>query len=370
MSTPLIIDVSSWQGAINWPMLLVSGQVQGAIIRASEGWSMPGAPAEGDIFEDPTFRLNWAGAGPLTWRGMYAYFRPNDERARQYEREQTVAEQVERLTRLWLDFAGAGDFLAWDFEPRPADLAGLTPRMVADRLWWAMTATEAGTGHPPVLYCNRSDWDTYLRTSGHNWNRFLIWFANPLGSHPQKPGLFSRPNLGTGMDPEQVALWQYSWKGVVPGIAGNVDFNTPQAAFERLPRRQPNSDTPEVPGTGDDRLDAVVRLLVEQDRRIAALEQHFADAQLPDQEPVPPSSSAGKRYRVVEPRAALFEENGDRLAQLKGQALSQGDQIEIGLTKVWSTNTGQPRQNFGLILAGPKRGQVGAWVPMKSIKPE
>ena len=84
--------------------------------------------------------------------------------------------------------------------------------------------------------------------------------------------------------------------------------------------------------------------------------------------PRPPT--AEKAYIVKDEKAPLFEETGDRLAQVKGAAMDKGDQIGIGRTAVFSTTTGQPRGNFGLILRAPSARQQGKWVQMSKVKPE
>src|SRR6188508_74828 len=60
------IDVSKWQGTINWPAVKQGG-VQFAFIRLSDGAN----------YKDPKFATNWAGAKSAgIIRGVYQFFRP------------------------------------------------------------------------------------------------------------------------------------------------------------------------------------------------------------------------------------------------------------------------------------------------------
>lgn len=65
----------------------------------------------------------------------------------------------------------------------------------------------------PVIYGNRSWLDTYL---GDGFGGHPLWFASP-GNNPE---------IGTlpgGWD--TWAIWQYDWKGVVPGVSGDIDMD-------------------------------------------------------------------------------------------------------------------------------------------------
>ena len=368
METRIIADVSWHKGLIDWPALIASNGIIGSITKATDGWRM--IPTEGEVwirenqYEDPRFRQNMAGAAPLDYRGMYAFFRPNDERARK-NGLLTMEGQVALYGDLYKRFAVSGeDISAVDFEPSAADVEGLTPAKVADRLWWYMTACEAVTGQPQVLYTNQNDWNVYLANSGHNWNKFLLWFAWPLTNPVDWQKWLGKLPLGKGMNPDRVALWQHSWKGRFAGIDYDTDANVPQAAFDQLPKRVTVIE-PE-PAEPQDMVKALANLIIivgKLSSRVAALEYQLAKDSVSDPNVTPTN---GKRYKVVEP-ATMFIADKGQLVQVTGMKLSQGHVIGIGTIQNWKAAS-RPVGLYGKVVSAPHNDQLGLWVRMQDLK--
>jgi lysozyme len=187
------VDVSRWQGDVDWRRVRASG-ADFAFIKATEG---------GDVV-DPRFADNWAGAGRAGLpRGAYHFYyfcRPAAEQA------------------------------AWFIRHVPRDRTALPP--VLDMEWNHKSRTcphrpDAGTvraemrvflaaltrhyGKRPIVYSTVDFYrDNHLwevRGHGGFWLRSVA--GHPSVTYPGQPWTF----------------WQYTGTGVVDGIAGEADIN-------------------------------------------------------------------------------------------------------------------------------------------------
>ena len=192
------IDVSSWQGTINWGAVAGSG-IRFAIVRIGDGYG-----------HDSQFAANWEGAranGLI--RGAYQYFEPGDDPVAQAN---IVVAAVGRL--------GPGDLpVTIDVEaPSP----GVSPATYAARIHaWADRVT-AGTGRAPIIYTGRYYWDPYVASSD--------FVGNPLW-HAQYTSA-ACPNIDDRWS--DWAFWQYTSSGSIPGIGGNVDRNRFNGTYAEL----------------------------------------------------------------------------------------------------------------------------------------
>lgn len=182
------IDVSNWQGTVNWAKAKAAG-TSFAIVKATEGTG----------FVDKQFAANWAGAKKAgVIRGAYHYARPElDAKAQAKHFVDTVKPE-------------AGDlFLVLDLEATKgkskADVLKWTSEFVAE--------IKAKTGHVPFLYTYPSFWRDTL---GNPKDTFgcPLWIAHYGAKTPSIPGGWT-----------DYAIWQYSDKGKVAGVSGNVDQN-------------------------------------------------------------------------------------------------------------------------------------------------
>ena len=187
------IDVSAYQGRINWPEV-ARNRVRFAFIKASEGATL----------RDPRFVRNWheaRAAGVL--RGAYHYFLPNRD-------GQLQADLFARTVPLAPgDLPPVLDVEAANFH----DVAVLR-REVAR---W-LRLTEAHYGVRPILYSNHSFYQRHL--AGH-FDDYPLWLAHYEVERPALPR-------------SKWIIWQHSDEAYVPGIRGVVDFNVFQGSFEAL----------------------------------------------------------------------------------------------------------------------------------------
>lgn len=196
------IDVSHWQGTINWSKVKNSG-VEFAIIKCSESIN----------FVDAMFYQNKTQArkaGVLC--GYYHFARGGD-----YKKEADwFLKNVGDLKE--------GELIALDYEiytlPDPADWC---------EKW--LSYVESKVGFKPMLYTYHALLNKY------NWekvsdNNFGLWAARYGSSKIYIPHyLCLAPTSATF---PFWAIWQYSSKGTVAGISGNVDMNHTKMNIETL----------------------------------------------------------------------------------------------------------------------------------------
>lgn len=193
------VDVSRWQGLIDWPA--VKSSVDFAIIKASGG--------DDGLYPDGQFQRNKSEARRVgILRGFYHF--AGGVLGPEQEADHFVASIGDRQ---------AGEMLVLDWEVPHANPVDWCNRFCK--------RVEARTGIKPLIYMNGST------VKGHDWkplidNNFGLWVAN-WGNNDTVPD----GDPGSGAWPFW-ALWQYSSNGIVAGINGRVDldlFNGDASAF-------------------------------------------------------------------------------------------------------------------------------------------
>ena len=187
------IDVSRYQGAIDWTAVAASG-VSFAFIKATEG---------GD-HRDPRFVENWQGAAAASvLRGAYHFFTfctPGDVQAANLL---AVVPVEPAALPPAVDVEFAGNCRRWE-----------SIETIRRELDVFLATVEGAYGRKPIVYFTRESYDRILdgRVAGYaTWAR----------------SLFGRPHERFG----DWAFWQYAHNGRVQGIDGLVDLNV----FEGLP---------------------------------------------------------------------------------------------------------------------------------------
>jgi GH25 family lysozyme M1 (1,4-beta-N-acetylmuramidase) len=216
------IDVSHWQGNIDWPKVSQAGY-KFAFIKSSEG----------SCLKDEKFNTNINGAhsaGILA--GAYHVARPDLENSASNEATCFVNT--------------AGNYIKPGYLRPVLDLEYGGGRLsnIALSNWittW-MDTVKSLTGVEPIIYANRDYANNYFDTSIAKYN---LWIAAPYTScDPTIP-----PN--TGIWSGRWDFWQYCWTGKVPGITGDVDldiFNGDQYQLSNFAIKRQNSP-PSKPST-------------------------------------------------------------------------------------------------------------------------
>ena len=188
------IDVSKWQGNIDWGAVASSG-ITFAIIRVGYRGASTGV-----LVEDPYFRQNIAGATRAGIKvGVYFFTQAVNE-AEAVEEASMALSLVSGYNLslpIFIDTENASNGRANGLD------AGTRTAVVR-----AFCQTVANSGRRAGIYASKNWYETKLHTS--QLSNYTIWVAQ-YNSKCTYSGKYD--------------LWQYTSKGSVPGIKGNVDMN-------------------------------------------------------------------------------------------------------------------------------------------------
>lgn len=188
-STVFGIDVSKWQGTIDWARVKAAG-VKYAFIRVSDGIATI----------DDKFVPNWVGAGAQGIpRGVYQFFRPHRD---------PIA-QADIVIDHLLEH-GLGEL------PPVIDVEATndqSPAVIAQKVGQWIDHVEAALGVTPIIYTGRYFWNDNVGSSA--FAGYPLWIAHYTSA--------ACPNIPDAWG--DWGFWQYSSTGRVDGIAGDVDMN-------------------------------------------------------------------------------------------------------------------------------------------------
>jgi lysozyme len=209
MAAILGLDVSANNATtpINWGKI-PKDKVRFAIIKATEGAT----------FEDAWFDRHWTSAHAQGFIcGAYHFYRSN----------RTGKQQAANIVQHILKDAqfGKGDLpVAIDVEEIKSVSTASSATAFLKELTACVETVADAMGAKPLIY-----------TAGYVWKAlgnppdllgYPLWIANPYTASPVLPAPFTK-----------YAVWQYSFKGAIPGITGAVDldrFNGTEAEFQHL----------------------------------------------------------------------------------------------------------------------------------------
>ena len=200
-----ILDVSKWQGSIDWDKVKASGLVSGVMIRAM-GNSKEGKPSKPYI--DPFFARNYAECTRLGIPvGVYGYFKA------------TTKAQADRELALFKQALGGRAFqlpVAVDIEDKLQ--AALSKSALTDIVTRCLSVVESW-GVYAMLYTGLYFGQTNLYMGGAALKPYDVWLARyPKDQSKTKPEDKPKTDFPYG-------IWQYTGSGRVPGISGDVDLD-------------------------------------------------------------------------------------------------------------------------------------------------
>lgn len=205
------IDVSHWQGTINWSQVYNAGY-RFAFVKASSGDSEPP-----QIIDDQ-FDQNMVGghnAGILMGAYHFAYPEYNSATAEAQFFVSVVGDYMtEGYLRPVLDLEDDVDSNSYPSRMGKTALSAWVNEF--------MITVQNLTGVEPLLYVNSNYANNYLDDSTNQYDLWIAhWTYNPNTS----------PNTGiwTNWD-----FWQYSDQGSIAGISGNVDLDLFKGDISRL----------------------------------------------------------------------------------------------------------------------------------------
>lgn len=207
--TPQGIDVSNWQGAIDWGAVRSAG-IEFAWMKATEGTT----------FRDARFATNYPAAhGAGVIRGAYHFALPNASSGAaqaNFFADNGGAWSADNLT-----LPGVLDI---EHNPYGAQCYGLTQAQMQNWIADFHATYKARTSRDVVIYTTASWWDTctggWSGLSAHS----PLWVAHWTSA--------ASPTIPNGF-PTWTA-WQYTDSGSVSGISGPVDRNRFNGSRDRL----------------------------------------------------------------------------------------------------------------------------------------
>ena len=184
-----IMDVSRWQGRIDWDAVKRSGKIDGVMLRVlgSKG---------GKPYVDPAFERNYAAC---TARGIPVggYY---------YTCAVTPRQTAEELAALRAALAGKNFQMPIAIDVESAGLRVLAPEALAARVAEAASQVEAW-GLYAMVYTYTNFADTALDMAA--LAAYDLWIADYRGTRPTR----------------KHGMWQYTSTARVPGVSTNVDMS-------------------------------------------------------------------------------------------------------------------------------------------------
>ena len=180
------IDVSKWQGSVNWQQVQQAG-VGFAFARATYGMTEV----------DTSFAANWQGMKDAgITRGAYHFFLAADDPVRQAD--------------FFMSTVGS---LGPDDLPPVIDVesdSGVSSALVADVQKWLDTVAQ-GLGRTPIIYTAPSYWNANMNS---DFGKYPLWVAEYGVAEPRAVNGWT-----------DWTFWQYSQSGKVEGVSTAVDLD-------------------------------------------------------------------------------------------------------------------------------------------------
>lgn len=202
------IDISSWQGNVNMKRVKVEGGVKRVILRA--GWGKNGIDPKYDANAQAMINLELPG-------GIYWFSYAYTELMALDEGRFAVA----AAKKYWKKC-----YIAYDFEYDSVNNArknGVNVnKAMATSFAINFLKVVAESGFIPVLYLNQDYWNNYFDVNKikEAIPGLKIWYACWYNSNKTDVVTPLPASIKKNVD-----IWQYSSKGQVPGISGNVDMD-------------------------------------------------------------------------------------------------------------------------------------------------
>ena len=189
------IDVSTWQGSIDWQQVRDAG-IEFVMIRVGGRGTESGA-----LYEDDMCRAYYEGAKAVGLKvGVYFF-----SQSITVEEAVEEAEYTLNMVKDWeLDMPVVYD---WEYIGDGARTDYMDARTLTDMVK-AFCDTVREAGYDPMVYFGRSHSVDLLHLEELVDYGFWLAMYNPIMDYPYK-----------------IDIWQYTETGTVPGIAGNVDMN-------------------------------------------------------------------------------------------------------------------------------------------------
>ena len=194
-----IMDVSRWQGSIDWDKVKASGLVSGVMLKTVSTNRKLSKRKDG-LYIDPTFERNYAECKRVGLPvGVYYYTYATDK-------EMAYAE----LALLKTALTGKTFELPISVDVEDNKIKKLSTQALTDLAAYALATVERW-GFYAMLYTGLYFGRDNLYMTGAALRKYDVWLAAYRSKKPE-------PGWPFGM-------WQYTRKGKIPGVSGNVDLS-------------------------------------------------------------------------------------------------------------------------------------------------
>ena len=220
------VDVSRYQGVIDWNQVAASG-VQFAMIRVGYRTQTTGI-----LNEDPYARYNLQEAQRVGIKVGAYFFSAAVNEAEVVEEALFTANLIDKYQ---ITFPVAYDCEGFRNATSRQYLLG---KEVRTALAVRFLDTIAARGYTPMFYASRNE-----MTDNRDWdmnvlNKYKVWVAQ----YPEQPFPITPASSYAGVQ----AMWQYTSKAAIPGIAGNVDMNVSYFNYDGIAEAKDSSGAPVV----------------------------------------------------------------------------------------------------------------------------
>lgn len=209
---PEIMDVSRWQGNIDWKKVKASGKIDGVMLR-----TVSTSTAYGGIYIDPTFEKNYWGCVEAGLP-VGAYY---------YTKGTTIDYATKELAKLKVALEGKTFTLPIAVDVEDPFLKALSPESLAQLIKMEAKQIEKW-GLYAMVYTYTNFADTALAM--HELTDFDLWIADYRSKRPSR----------------KHSMWQYTNKGKIPGVSGPVDLSHAYKDYPAIIRRAGLSRMKEV----------------------------------------------------------------------------------------------------------------------------
>lgn len=202
-----IMDVSRWQGSINWDKVKASGLVSGVMLKTVSTNRKLSKRKDG-LYIDPTFERNYAECKRVGLPvGVYYYTYATDK-------EMADAE----LALLKTALTGKTFELPISVDVEDNKIKKLSTQELTDLAAYALSTVEKW-GFYALLYVGLNFAQTELYMGGAALRKYDVWLARyPSDKSKTKPEDKPKTDFSFGM-------WQYTAEGKVPGVSNGVDLS-------------------------------------------------------------------------------------------------------------------------------------------------
>lgn len=211
------IDISEFQGDIDWNAVRADGITFAFIRCGGRGWG-----SAGKIYEDNKLATNVYNAKAAGIKvGVYFF----SQAITPYEALEEASFTLEKIKGLGINLPVVMD---WEtgYGYRTWDLSGQDFANVIT----AFCSTISQNGYTPCVYLNTSDINSRLGSySGSILSNYKLWYAYPYSVYDYRSDSYEHNYYQEGdtIPPRSYYFeyWQYSWHGQVAGIGTDVDLN-------------------------------------------------------------------------------------------------------------------------------------------------